>query len=79
MIRSKIEAVKGAQMKENKHRKGRKKLCVLCVVYRQSFLYKITPWVFVILPPKEVRVHWFFKKQTDLTGSLKVQIPGCHP
>lgn len=68
MIGSKIEAMKGAQMKENKHRKGRKKLCVLCVIYGQSFPYKITPWVFVILPPKEVRVQWFFRKQTDLTG-----------
>lgn len=45
----------------------------------QGFLFKITQWAFVILPPKEVRVQWFFKKQADLAGLLKIQIPGSHP
>lgn len=40
MIGSKTEAMKGTQIKENKHRKGRNNLCVLCVIYGQSFLYK---------------------------------------
>ena len=79
MMGSKIEAMQGARKKENKHRKGRKILCVLCVMDEEGFLFKITQWAFVIFPPKEVRPQWFSNKQIDLTSLLKTQILGFHP
>lgn len=78
MMGSKIEATQGARKKENKHRKGRK-IFVLCVMDEEGFLFKITEWVFVIFPPKEVRAQWFSNKQIDLTSLLKTQILGFHP
>lgn len=77
MMGFKIEAMQGAPKKIS--RETGERCCVYVCDIWTGFLFRMTQRIFVILPPREVRVQWFSNKQTDLVGLLKNQIPGSHP